>query len=382
MKRILSEKELEKMLEKIEFKRSYPELVTKMINEIQNKTSLIYEAIRNINIKISRRIERTISNHILKLKQIETDFTDPIAGVDGSLVIGRGIGKRFFALISVSQVIFKKGTLDLDDPKINLSVNMETIEEKYDMSPRYQAVIKMMIGESKAINALVNNLQKGFIFLDGPIIDPPNLSYTNYVNFRAEAVCNAIKNDINIIGFVKRYKSNLIKDKIFPDNVINASDQEIIPILFSILRRNYTFNNNDILATKPYPITPDSEYVYSRNVLDLYDTYFKKHGIEERIFASYIQVKEGVRPIKIEFFASNEEEAINKLEKLSNLINEISVAGTNLPLPVLLAHKTSLIRKKVAGVLFREVLSRLISFSSGEFDFESLKDMIYVMEED
>lgn len=375
----ISEKDLEKALEKIEFKRSYPELVSKLINELQNKSGLIYSEIKNVRNIVMRNIKDILANHILIFKGNDLEYYQPIFGVDGSMVLIKGIGKKFFALISVSQVIFEKGLLDIENPRINLSVSMETIEEIYEVSPKTQAIIRMMIGESKAINILVNRFQDGFIFIDGPLIDPPNITDNNYVRYRSEVFMNALKTSVELIGFVKRYKSYQLSSKLELKESSHSSDQELIPILFSIIRKNDYCSSNDIIATKPYALSLN-DYIYSRNVIESYREVLDELGVREFIYSSYVQVLHGLRPIKIEFFAKNNRDAEEKLKLLASLIKKISIAGTNLPLPILLAHKTSLIRKKVAEVLFREVISRILSYSSPDIDFQALRDMIYVSE--
>jgi len=377
----LSEKDLEKTLEKMEFKKSYPELVSKLINELQSKSNLIYEEISNVKSIIRSNIDYIFSNHILTFKVKDLEYNQPIFGVDGSMVLVRGIGKKFFALISVSQVIFERGSLDIENPKINLSVSMETIEEEYDVNPKTQAIMRMMIGESKAINILINRFQRGIIFIDGPLIDPPNITDLNYVKYRAEVFRNALKTNVDIIGFVKRYKSAQLRSKLDLKELSYSSDQEVVPILFSMLRRNNYCNLNDVIATRPYPLDPEGDYVYSKNVINLYKGFLNESGITEDIYSSYIQIFYGVRPIKVEFFAKNRIDAEGKLKSISSLIKKISIAGTNLPLPILLAHKTSLIRKKVAEVLFREVISKVLSYSLPDLDYQALRDMIYVSEE-
>ncbi len=377
----ISEKDLEKTLDKIEFKRSYPELVSRLISEIQDKSGVIYEEMRSVNNIIRKHIDEIFRDNILVINSEEMDFSEPISGVDGSMVLIKGIGKKFFAMIGVSQVIFDRGLLDIENPKVNLSVSIETIEEKYDLSPKAQAVTKMMIGETKAINILINKLQKGFIFIDGPLIDPPTLADISYIKYRSEIFRNALKSEIELIGFVKRYKSALFTTKLNLKEFSYTSDQEVIPMLFSILRRSKYCGFNEIIATKPYALNPAGEYVYSENILDLYKTALNQYGVSEDIYASYLQIRYGIRPIKIEFFAKNQMDAEKKLARISNLIREISIAGTNLPLPVLLAHKTSLIRKRVAEVLFREVISRVLGYSGEDIDYQALRDMIYVFEE-
>jgi len=379
MQKLINEKELERLLERIELKRSYPELVIKLINEIQDKSFMIYEEIRSLYRMIFRQIDQ-IRGRIILCEPPEQEICVPIVGVDGSLVLMRGIGRRFLALISVSQVIFPQGLQDIENPRVNLSVSMETVEERYDKPPKSQAILRMMLGESKAINILANELANGYIMIDGPIIDPPNMLEVTYIEYRAEALSNAIKKGIEVIGVVKRYRSNILRDKFFKE-LPPVSDQEIAPILFSIIRKEKTIKPNQALAVRPIPLSSENEG-YSKQIIEAYKDALKNCGIEDEIYTSYLQVHQGIRPIKVEFFAKNEKVALHKIQKIIKLFKDTTVVGTNLPLPILLAHKTCLIRKRVAEVLVKEVLSRVASFRSQEIDFQVLRDLIYISEGD
>ena len=372
----ISEDEMERFLERLEFKRSYPELVLGLIDKIYEKSSLLYEEFRTIRNLLLKKIDYLYDKFFLSVKPRYVCSNVPVAGIDGSVVIVHGLGKKFFVFYGISSVLFENGVESIENPKINLSVGIETIEEKYEESPRMEAILKMMLGETKAMRSVIEKVANGVLFIDGPIIDPPTVVDENYIDYRVKTLMYALRRDVTLIGYVKRYKSNLFVNAISDVVDLRASDREVIPILFNLLRNEKSVYEDEILLTKPIRITENNETAVSSHVLRTYYERFREYGIASTIYSSYIQVAPNSRPAKIEFLGDNDEDALNKAKLIASIIKDFSVAGTYLPLPVLLAHKTSLIRKKVAQVILREILSRLIGFTYEEVDLLTLNDLI------
>ncbi len=347
----------EEILRKIEFRRTYPELIAQLIERADEKSATLFSYFKELKKNLDLKFFE-IKKSIEMLDSLENVSQIPIAGIDGSNVLVKGLGRKYFVVYGISIVLFKKGIESIKKPEIKIFLDIDDFDEILDISPELWATVRMMRGETKAIAEATKILGSGYIFLDGPIIDPPNYDEESYVDYRATVLAQAIKKGFNIIGIVKRYKSKLF---VRASNLEPHSDRDAIPLFFSKIRKE---GYAGPIYTRPLSLVNDDIvpkfvlYKYLDKLLDL--------GIDYQVFASYVQANQYARPIKVEFFAEDEEDALSEVKRIVSLISIYTYPKMKIPLPVLLAHKTSLIRKRVALSVIREILTRLVFFSTND----------------
>ena len=347
----------EELLRKIEFRRTYPELIAQLIERADEKSAVLFSYFKELKKNLDLKFYEMRKN-IEILDSLEDVSQIPVVGIDGSNVLVKGIGRKYFVVYGISIVIFKRGLESIKKPEIKIFLDIDDFDEVLEFSPELWATVKMMKGETKAISEAIKMLGSGYIFIDGPIIDPPNFDEESYVNYRATILAQAIKKGFNIIGVVKRYKSKLF---VRTNNLEPHADRDVIPLLFSKIRKEGYVGP---IYTRPLSLVNDD--IISKSVLYRYLDKLLDLGIDYQFFASYVQANQHARPVKVEFFAKDEEDALSEIRRIVSLISIYTYPKIKIPLPVLLAHKTSLIRKRVALSVIREILTRLIFFSTND----------------
>ena len=372
----LDERSIEEFLTKLDFKRSYPDLVISLIHKSQDIAGELYS--------YYRRLEQIVNKYIGSIQEYvnvcseSLNFEKTIGSVDGSMVTLKGFGDKWFIVYGVSRVIFPAGVKNLSSPEISVGVHTEFLGSDDPTTIKRKAIIKMMYGESKAIRFLANtSARKGIIFIDGPMIDPPNIKDHNYIEWRVDTFRTVKMFDSEIIGVVKRYSSQIfigeLLNKISDLQIYN--DRFFVPLVFNKLRALNNIPPNVSLYSKPIRLRREFEIAINPNVFDAYEAMLGDYesGESYYIYGMYFQYALGIRTVKIEFLARDFDEAEQKSKWIAALLRSIMIPGTYLPLPILLAHETSLIRKRVAKVILSNALSRFIS---GVTDFNIVYDLM------
>lgn len=355
--------ELREVLKRMEFNKTEPETLTKLVDSAQREGKRVQEELKELR-KVTEKIINNLqdknfffNNEKVRDKEVEK-FT---VGIDGSFQLIGGIGGRWYLFLSVARVEFEKG-LESKPLVEAFEADILPITEKNGMGIRLEAEIKMLAAESKAILNWGSKNIKSAVFIDGPVVDPPFPFHEDedYINYRCEALKTCLKNSL-IIGCVKR-----IRDKFFINHMVNKlgikkaerfpTDQHLMLLLFTKLREN-------ILSGSLYTNWVDLSELNTNP----YEKY-KENGIYVISFFYERDVKSNVLRVDIPFTfppSKNINKVNSIVNKVVNTLDYWTYLGQD-PLPVLLAHEKCNIRKGAAEILYEEILTK--SRSTDPFD--------------
>ncbi|MEM1574157.1 MAG: DNA double-strand break repair nuclease NurA [Candidatus Methanomethylicaceae archaeon] len=345
---------------RMEFKMTEPETLVKLVRDAQSKGEKMrkdMERLRNMTFKLSEVFKK---NGLIftesTLEEISLKYKCAV-GIDGSFQLSGGVGGKWYVPISVARIIFEEGFRA--QPCVDIFwAGIEEIEELEDYKVKRIASIRMLIGETKAILNWGTLNKEAYVFIDGPIVDPPVISYggEKYIEYRCRGIKKCLEKSI-VIGCVKRSRDKFyieyLKDLISEESekkYLNQfpSDQHLMAYIFAQVRSKGYYGP---LFTKWIDISS------SNSVYKLY----KDEGIH--IVSLFFQkdVKSKILRLDVPFL----EPLSEKLEKIDNeimhivkAVNEWTYPGQDSPVPVLLAHNKCNIREGCAEILYEEIIAK------------------------
>jgi len=322
------------------------------------------------------------NNYDKYIVNLEILLNDPdigsvcVAGVDSSTTPPLRLGPYFISAISASMVFFVEGPYS--EPwkysNIKVAIAPEKADPEYAIKELQLEMFELEVKELiNAISIMARRYNKGYIFLDGPIVDPPKFSahgglkdrYLEYINNRSLTIINGYKYGTLIIGYVKRIFGNLLSSKIGALSKLKAINDYTLATLIlqgiageiirsKISELDFDINKYDaIVVTKPFELEKGrTDYsFYKENGLNVYYFYLLP-GLFD-----YCR-----RVVRIEFSIPDNVGSENELIKLTwtiaKLIYAWIIPGQGHPIPVILSHKTCTIPRKTSKKLLREVLTR------------------------
>lgn len=249
---------------------------------------------------------------------------------------------------------------------------------------RYKTELKMLEMETRMMDKVRVYLEgmssselrgtEWWIFIDGPIIDPPNLVIRteddrHYMEERASMIASLHSRGTRVIGYVKRIMGMMwysyLDDRYHISNEISEffhNDWSLATIILSHalirLSEQYMYRNTDIIVyTKPLTVRDRNYSTYEDYGLSIYYAYILigRHG--ESSFLG-----------RIDFVVTHDipHESLDTYIKKILLFTYLQTPlGLRYPLPVHLAHITCNIPRKEAQKLVRETIGKTL--------FESLK---------
>lgn len=363
----MSPKSLEEIYKHYEFNKTEPETLSGLIKSVIKKSDEIksnFELYRELTEALYDILVREEILHTLKLSDKDRVYKEKSSiGIDGSFQCVGGLGGIWYVPISCSRVSFKH-LLD-KNPNVDVTADIHDINEIEYPNVEKEASFRMLVGETKAINDLLSEgvlKKESVIFIDGPLVDPPWFSedkrYTEYIEDRSNVIKRCIRNNVILIGCVKRImgrylinyiRNNLAKTDFEKDKVKKfISDAHLISYIFTKLSLEYP---EHILYTSPINVSKTDE---------THEAYLK-HGVE--IYTTFIQKDFSSRPVRLDIPVLSENET--NIQELTVKAVKISVLwtfpGQNWPLPVMMAHYKCNIRKGCAEVLYDEMITRTTS---------------------
>lgn len=362
----LSIEELKRLIRKLEFNKTEPELLIELVNKARKEGEGERERLKRISMKSSKIIELLKKEHLIHKidSEVKKDelMTIPAGAVDGSFQIVGGVGRKWFAIYGVSQIIAKRGfTLN---PMVKVDGNIEMIEGIDEGEARKSAEILMMLGETKSIRkvAEIISSEKSYLLIDGPIIDPPIYAEEKYISNRISALRFCSENNVHVIGFVKR---------IFGRNYINFLANKFKN---EINVGEFT-NDHDLLAPGMYQLFKDlSCPIYTCPIsynegadktdrfMETYERYRKKGLL---IYYSYYKPSLRGRIFRVElasFVELDAEELLKEFHRIFVFINKIwTLPGFDEPLLITIAHNKCNVRRGAAETLYYEIITRALS---------------------
>lgn len=349
---------LKETLKRIEFKRTEPEVLVRLIekaNEKGEKARNEFRRLSDLVDKISRRVSEM---GILSTKTCEDHSTTIVSaiGVDGSNQLIESFGGKWYVFLSVAGIIFENGISS--QPKVDIFwADIEEFDESNEPNIKKEAEIKMLSIESRLILEY-SDKPKSVIFIDGPIVDPPFKfsKQDEYIELRCNAIKKALNNDILIIGCVKRIRDrffiNFLKKDVqeveeFP------TDQHLMLMLFTKFR----IQNN---ITGPlYTKWIDSTEINRKNPNLPYKNY-EENGVHviSLFFEKNINSKILRVDVPLNFSPSENPERVDDIVgRVVKTVDYWSYPSQD-PLPIYLAHEKCNIRKGAAEILYEEIITK------------------------
>ena len=345
---------------RMEFNLTEHETLAKLVGEAINKGETVQKDMKRLR-EIASKIGKIVEEKKLLFTESEIEKVKlkykTVVGIDGSFQIVGGAGGKWYAPISVARIIFENGPRS--KPHVDIYwAGIEEIIEQYDPKPNTVASVMMLSGESKAILNWGTLNKKSFIFIDGPVVDPPVLSHggKDYIRDRCEGIKKCLDHSL-IIGCVKRSR-----DKFFIDNITNSiadsttkgwlkqfpSDQHLMAYIFA------NFRSKGYLG----PIFTNYIDISSSNKVN---KLYKERDVYIACLFFQNSVMSQVLRLDVPFLVSPEEndsEIKKEIMHTAKAVNEWTYPGHDIPVPVFLAHEKCNIREGCAETLYDEIMTK------------------------
>jgi hypothetical protein len=338
------------------------ELYARLLHKALEKVKSLAGRFREIGGYADRLLDRLEAEGLLHiLDDVVWDFHS--IGVDGSRQILKGVMGRYYIFLDVAVVEVEAGGRSF---RVRYPVaDVVEVEDPAGGSVEPAAEYAMLLGETWTIEGL--KCRSAVVMLDGPIVDPPmpidvevaskvfsqmlgiTLSEARglaekYHELRAEAIGRL---NCPVVGVVKRVSSHMLLasmvEGIGARLPLGVSDGDLAAALAAAARER---------GLKLFAIGPgDACNAMESELAEAYCS------TGSRIYYAYTFAPRTMRPYRVEVLAEKPEEAL----RAAAYAQAATVPGHYLPLPVLLAHEKSTIRRSVVKLIYREMLARLTS---------------------
>jgi len=231
----------------------------------------------------------------------------------------------------------------------------------------YRCEISAIARVSSIVESLRPGKKRILLMIDGPIIDPPNKAlYKGYVKERVNAVLACAENNVLVIGCIKSMEGhhflNFLKRHSELAELAQIAegfgpDPQLVPFVFSGIRSIGT-----PLQTVAMEIV-DPDWL----IKEYKDAGFKK------IYRVFLTLGGRGAPFSVEFMVSENEDPNQVGEKICTAVRAWGIPGLNAPLPVLAAHRRCNIRKGASEYLYRQLLTRALSWEGGADILEPIR---------
>jgi hypothetical protein len=351
---LMNYEELREHLKKIDFDKTEPETLIKLIQSAEIKGDETRKELAQLNKLTEKIVDELLPKNFFLFHDYNEELVEKFAvGIDGSFQLAGGIGGKWYLFLSNALIVFKDGVKS--DPQTTIWADILTLNEIDNPKVGSEATVKMLSGESKSILFWGSKKIPSVLFIDGPVIDPPFPFHNDesYINYRCEAI-RACEKSI-IVACVKR-----IRDRFFIDYIKNTfsisavqdfpTDQHLMIMLFTKLRQKQDVNS---IFTKWLDVTD-----YYTNQIP-YKKY-RENGIHIISFFYEKDLKSSILriDIPIPFLPSTNIEFVDNLVvKIVNCLDYWTYSGLD-PIPVFLAHEKCNIRKGAAEVLYEDILTK------------------------
>jgi len=380
-----------KMREMLDVQQSEPELVMRIIERASRRRrqrEALYSVLRRLGPLVYDEMKRRGLLH--PVPQPLSDETS--YGVDGSRqVVGGRLG-RYYIFLSTTLVTLPRG---LRSTRINIvfpGVDIIEVVDPTGASTEAAAEAAMMVLETLTLRKLAN-VEPGLVFIDGPIVDPPaRLDPSNsvqavrellnapaeevlriveeYHRLRARILAELVGHGHTVVGLVKRIgqvsilSSHLAKIGINIDGYVG--DEDLVLALTATTKSR----GNGVFYTEPVEATSLPQDVYRE---------YRVAGL--RVYASYTFSRHTLRPYRIEVAVTQGADPGEVIKRVAAAAHGLTVPGQSYPLPVVLAHEKSRIRRGLAKLVYREVLTRA-SLPEGDPLADTLKALLIKLDDE
>jgi len=348
--------QINELRKRMEFNSTESETLVRLVEESQQKGESFQKENKRLRI-LSQKLLKKIGREQIFFTDADLPSNfDPktccSVGIDGSFFPMGGIGGKWYIPYSVVRILFSEGFHSM--PVVDVyAAGIEEIQEQEFINVKSEASLRMLVGESKAIENWGAKNIPSLIFIDGPIVDPPKPVNDDYVIERTKGIKKCLEKSI-MIGCVKRSRDNFFKKdfeekfKIDFSELNNfPSDQYLFAYFFMSYRHETDYNGSLFSHFIDISNMPPNEK-YNENGLKIFTVYFQKN------------INSKVMRIDIPFLAGREKNllAIEKtIKKAIKSVNDWQYPDQYVPLPVELAHQKCNMKKLLHEV---EVLTLLI----------------------
>jgi len=348
--------DLVELKKRIEFNMTESEVLVKLVDEANRKG----EKVRKENKRLRNRAKKTLkmlleSEEILFREDTLPEDYIPTKicsiGIDGSFYKVGGMGGKWYVPYSIVRIRFERGIET--QPILDIySAGIEEIEEQKTPNVDNEASIRMLVGETKALNNWGAKNISSIIFIDGPIVDPPAYKNKDYIKERCKAIKKCLDNSL-VIGCVKRSRDTFFLKHFetilgMSDSALERdflSDQQIFAYFFS----NFRFENDygGVLYSKFIDISDYDTYsIYKECGVSVYTSFYQKN-IDSKILRIDVPI------IEDKAYESGE-----LLLKAIKAAASWQYPKQYIPLPVELAHEKCKVREGAAELLYDEILTK------------------------
>jgi len=347
---------------RMDFNLTEPEVLVKLVDDARSKGEKAQkdmERLRQLSFKIAEILEK--DGVILRKENLNEVrlYYERAVGIDGSFQLSGGIGGKWYAPISVARIIFEKESGG--QPQVDIFwAGIEEIDEIGRPEPKNVASLIMLTAESKAILNWGTLNKPSFVFIDGPVVDPPEMDIEredniNYIKDRCEGIKKCLEKSI-VIGCVKRSRDRFYIQYLenhFSNTLAKSylsqflTDQHLMAYIFAHARARKYFG----------PIF--TKWIDISSVNSIYELY-KKHGVH--VISLFFQKNMSSPVLRLDIplldplkdkFATDE--IISQAVKATDAW---TYPGQDYPLPVILAHEKCNIREGCAQVLYEEIITK------------------------
>jgi|GEM_PF-2446133 hypothetical protein len=365
----LSIDELRRLIRKMEFDKTEPELLVDLVHKAMESGEGEKKRLKRIIEKSDGLFKFLADNNLFCYIKGNEDTMEgfkkiPVGAVDGSFQVVGGRGGKWFAILGISQIIADKGfTLN---PTVKVDGFIEPLEAVDEAEAHKKSEIVMFLGEIKATRRIAEQFSlkgESYILVDGPVVDPPLYMDENYIDDRVEAFKFCSKNNVGIIGFVKRIMGseylNFIKKEFKIESVDEfANDLDLLSTVMFVAAKTIT------CPVYTYPLSCSEAgdmacayKIYKEKGLNVYYSYYKPNLRSKIYRVEYASPKELSRTEVAEIYS-----------KIFILLNKVwTLTGLSEPLPIIIAHNKCNVRQGAAEKLYYEIMTRALS--EGEINF-------------
>ena len=351
----LDEDEIRSLQKQIEFNKTESETLRNLVedarrlgDEAREQNEELRDAAQNIRDKLDEESYLRTSAWIE-----DTNADDHVVGIDGSFQTVGGQGGIWYVPYSIARVEFDSGPGSEPKSEGDRPIGIETVEESDTTAVQAKAARKMMVGETKAIRNWGAKGIDSILFIDGPIMDPPSYSGSDYVADRCDAV-RVCFGHCRPVGCVKRSRDRFFIEHLRDEDLLTdieskrfPSDQHLMLHVFSKCRER---GDEGPLFSKPIEIDTDDSTVQSYRDEDVY------------ISIMFFQAGLGKQVLRLDIPTASPPEQVDDFdEKVRRTVKNVDswiYPGQEVPLPVELADQKCRIRKGCAEVLYDEIMSR------------------------
>lgn len=362
------EQKIRRELKRIEFNKLESSALIDFVNQSSSESKRMkklsaryhHHASEALKLLRSKNLIHKISLEEENLEKFYNSFCDAVDGSNQPYQRPDG-GWIYFS--SVARIRYPAGYDS--DVEVNLAPNIQSVDKNYDKEAAQEAEDLMMSMETKALTLSITSRQKdgGVLFLDGPVIDPPNKAEDYYLKDRTYGIKKAFDRNITVIGIVKRiegsfclstYGTQFSRDekKHFEELM---SDKNFV---IHILTNHLDDDKSSVAFTEPIVMAEKAGNMESKDKVrsKIAEKYHEK-GVD--IITILMCNGYYTNPIRVEV-AVPDASNVNKKDVVIEAIKYIvswAAPGRHLPIPVILAHEKCNIGQGAAEILYSEFIS-------------------------